>query len=930
MASFQVEIASSSPFGCVLQDKNRRNRCGGRETNAAFQRNLKELVRDHLHTCISVSSNENSENGINPKPDHGNLRYVTNGQARNVNGIGDSPAMSRKQARNVDRWAAKQAREMVSTIEKQSQEAELWVVASSNGQSFARESSQNTSDSSTQCGNSSESQNLGASSLVQIWEARLSQPDVKLNRSNSISSTLNPTCPSTNRTSFESNFTESTLPSPPRCSDAGDSASNVDSFADCDTIPQSRHSSMNSRISSAGEREKVRIADIIKKLTSDSNDQGQTINAGDAPRERRTCAGSESAEQRGFSQVVSSPRIRGRQAFNDLLLHMEQDRHRELNSLTERQSVSKFPHRGRIQSLLRLRFLRRRDDMVQSQQRPQITRTAPTSEANQLQQRSKIMHLREIFSAGIEQAMTSMSEAASTSRTNNDVKNVHVNNSSSTQKQPTTDGDHREAPEAKHSVPQVELPPRQTLNDRPQCSTTTYQSASQVKNLSSHVNQVPEKGHQHEYCAAQVENRLPPTQDHCADGHHQESSTTEQQVADLVENSTSKSLEDVHVRINITWQEIRPKEVEDLEPGEASQVTESLNEWDENETEQDFNYQQDFEVTSYDWFTDIARPKSYWEDRRQAWYQEMMLTCSDNDERRQLIERKTVSTFLAGDLRDKMDELMMLRAQRQASLEELDEGSEAEELLRLPYFRRHLNVAGSETEGREQVADYVGREVEGEEDGLLQEETTGEGGGESSSSQYIGKSPIDQYIEASAYFDETSATIQSSSPFGMWNHNDHHEAAVDDDGQVSSAPSLLSVPSQALTQDRPHSSSASHPSIEMEMIYDLRGHMEQLQSELFELKKSVLSCVDMQVKLANCMQHIAHPPVQVEGRNSIEKVPSKRICCICYEVQVDCFLYRCGHMCTCLKCAHELQWSSGKCPICRAPILDVVRADMDT
>lgn len=36
---------------------------------------------------------------------------------------------------------------------------------------------------------------------------------------------------------------------------------------------------------------------------------------------------------------------------------------------------------------------------------------------------------------------------------------------------------------------------------------------------------------------------------------------------------------------------------------------------------------------------------------------------------------------------------------------------------------------------------------------------------------------------------------------------------------------------------------------EMELIYDLRGHMEQLYQEMSELRKSIKCCMDMQLML---------------------------------------------------------------------------------
>lgn len=49
-------------------------------------------------------------------------------------------------------------------------------------------------------------------------------------------------------------------------------------------------------------------------------------------------------------------------------------------------------------------------------------------------------------------------------------------------------------------------------------------------------------------------------------------------------------------------------------------------------------------------------------------------------------------------------------------------------------------------------------------------------------------------------------------------------------------------------------------------------------------------------------------------------------CCICLEESIDSLLYSCGHMCTCSVCGRQLISEGQPCPICRAPIRDVVRA----
>lgn len=365
MASSQVEIASSPPFGCVLRDRNRRDRCS-RESNAraaaSFQKNLKELVRDHFHTCISVSADsvpdENSKNLTNNIDcHHQNLLCATNSHESNVNNIDDSSTMtmSSKQARILNQWAARQAREMVSTIERQSEEAGFFIASSKTSSSTRNisENSHKSQNSAAQSENSSKIRNLGASSLVQIWEARLNPHEPRLNQSSTMNSNINPVA-GASRTSSSSSYTDNAPPCVDETSrhfDMGESSTNEDSFVEWDSTAQNATSEVHFRTLDTTERERVRVADIIRRLTSDGSDHEQHGNCvGDcAFRERRTSSGSDQTEQKALPQVISSPRIRGRQAFNDLLLQMEQERHRELDLVAERQAVSRFTQRGRIQ-----------------------------------------------------------------------------------------------------------------------------------------------------------------------------------------------------------------------------------------------------------------------------------------------------------------------------------------------------------------------------------------------------------------------------------------------------------------------------------------------------------------------------------------------------------------------------------------------------
>ncbi|GMN27582.1 hypothetical protein TIFTF001_050476 [Ficus carica] len=110
-----------------------------------------------------------------------------------------------------------------------------------------------------------ETPNLGAASLVQIWEKRL-------NRSNSLNNSNSAISPDSALSCNENNASSSSSPRSSE-SETGQSVfeERFDSSADWHsdrTAPSEQPSPCQSRNSDAGESERVRVADIIKRLTA--------------------------------------------------------------------------------------------------------------------------------------------------------------------------------------------------------------------------------------------------------------------------------------------------------------------------------------------------------------------------------------------------------------------------------------------------------------------------------------------------------------------------------------------------------------------------------------------------------------------------------------------------------------------------------------
>ncbi|WZY92382.1 hypothetical protein YC2023_064711 [Brassica napus] len=572
----------------------------------------------------------------------------------------------------------------------------------------------------------------GASSLVQIWEARLNRSST--GNSSPIQEETNLSAPSTDGESESENVSKN-----------NDPTVEVESGA-LGTVPES------------GESKWGRVAEIIRKLKLTA---GDNVRAADVLNIKTP-----KQEKSSFRAVTCSPRLRGRQAFSDLLMRLERDRHRELESLAGRNAVSKFSQRGRLQSMLRLRTLKR-GLLIQDRH----LSSAKTPDLSRFEFGSTVLNLRERFGAN------ATSEAERKKRQETTLETESMKPKDTTILLETTSTE-RLSPR-NHKIEAANSRKKET---EPKMSYRQLQEALKRK----------------------IDNTSPHTIVTL-----QEPRTPEKEVVNIVESRAYGT-----------------HETPFLESQETSFVWEYQEEY---EDEQSY-----YGEMSNDWFTEISRPRTYWEDLRKSRYLEVMNTRSDKDDICRLLERRTVSDFLQSELREKIDKLMMSRVQTHP-------------VQRIDKEEQECDIGQGEDEDDEEVRDDLSH---------------------------------------------TSSQLFAPSPAGSWSSQDIG---------VSSSPDLSPLHTPQST--------------EMEIISELRSQILQLQLDMSELRDSVKTCLDVNATLQK----------SVHREN-----PLKRKCCVCNASQVETLLYRCGHMCTCLRCANELQCNGGKCPICRAKILDVVRVFFDS
>ncbi|GMP22493.1 hypothetical protein CsSME_00000492 [Camellia sinensis var. sinensis] len=451
------------------------------DARSEFELGLEDFMRGQFDGCMpfaSCSSPRNAED----EDDEGD-QLVRRRRRSDLEGddLAESSAARRRHSRILSSWAARQAQEMITTIERRNRESELMALAglhtvSMLDSSFLRESQSPTS---RRQGNV-ERPSTQSSSILQMW--RELEDEHLLNRARGrVRERLR------QQRSVESNTNVSTNMSESRGSeiqgsleDASESENDFGSWSHDQMVRQNEHddrdTSSREQSPDLGEVERERVRHIVRgwmesditdhspNVTQRSNNSPRAEWLGETERERvrivREWVQMTSQQQRGArggrrdEQVAGlvpqadqlreglvvdhdegQPeharrdmlRLRGRQALIDLLMRIERERQGELQGLLEHRAVSEFAHRNRIQSLLRGRFLRN-ERPVEEERPPSMA----ASELVQLRQRHTVSGLREGFRTRLEtivrgQVVTNPDTSPNNNTTDSRNDQIHTN-----------------------------------------------------------------------------------------------------------------------------------------------------------------------------------------------------------------------------------------------------------------------------------------------------------------------------------------------------------------------------------------------------------------------------------------------------------------------------------------------------------------------
>ncbi|KAM4084160.1 hypothetical protein ACB094_08G111200 [Castanea mollissima] len=648
--------------------------------------------------------------------------------------------------------------------------------------------------------------------------------------------------------------------------------------------PNVSHMSNSPRAEWLGETEQERVRIIREwaqmnsqqRVASDDNREDQSADIGtqiEQIRDRLLVnqnGGRNEHSRRGIRRLC------GRQALLDMLKKAERERLSELQDLLEHRAVSQFAHRNRIQSLLRGRFLR--NDRLVDNERPA---SRAESELGLLRQRPSVSGLREGFCSRLDTSVWSQVSSNHSDTSSNCDTNVNRNDQTQANNAQDVLDELNEQFDPNNALSENDV----FIESRDGTGQSLNRSSQEIVASEWSETLLTETGESYlmqeaveeitRHSEPIIEERsIPDLPDHVynMDINWEEAAAQVEQWPEQVMETDHRVSQQDNMEYS-EWRDVIREDVDGNQLGSTSTHQELGNEDMEQphlqEAPEVWDDDNGFQEAVQHW---LDGPSDQGADPVQV-VDTYYFPEDDNEhnvEIRELLNRRRVSNLLHSGFRESLDQLIQSYLQRREDNAPTD--------WELP------GTSPSHESEEQDLEHQSGDQNDSQRDAV------------ESPSLALPSSPPPPPPSQPLYYPETH--------HDNWPQHDMHQRL----------------------------------GIEWDIINDMRIDMARLQQRMNNMQRMLEACMDMQLELQRSIRQevsaALNRPSDILGacRDGLLKDESKwdyvrkGICCVCCESNINSLLYRCGHMCTCTKCANELVQSRGKCPMCWAPVVEMIRA----